>query len=368
MALTNFGKLTDEQLTTWSRDVWKHARERRFLNQYIGEGADSMVQRIDELTKTKKGARAVMTLVADAEGDGTAGDRTLEGNEEALRSYDQVITIDQLRHAHRHEGRMAEQRSVVKFRKEARDILAHWLADRSDQMAFLTLSGISYAYKTNGAARVGSDLPYLDYASQVTAPSANRHLRWDAADGLVAGDTTAVATGDTPSWAMLVELKAYAEDHHLKPIRMDGEEFYAVFMTPKGMAKLKQDSDFLANLRNAMPRSTDNVLFKGANKYYVDGLLITSYKHVYNTTGVAAPNKWGGSGDVDGQRVLFCGAQALGYADIGMPEWVEKGFDYDNQQGISVGKIQGVLKPVFHAPDTSTDEDFGVIVCDTSLK
>jgi hypothetical protein len=36
--------------------------------------------------------------------------------------------------------------------------------------------------------------------------------------------------------------------------------------------------------------------------------------------------------------VLFCGAQALGMADIGNPEWVEKGFDYDNQQGISHGQ------------------------------
>ena len=85
-------------------------------------------QHITELKKSEKGARAVITLLADLEGDGVAGDRTLEGNEEAMKSYDQVIRIDQLRHANRHEGRMADQKSVVEFRNNSRDVLATgWL-------------------------------------------------------------------------------------------------------------------------------------------------------------------------------------------------------------------------------------------------
>jgi hypothetical protein len=45
------------------------------------------------------------------------------------------------------------------------------------------------------------------------------------------------------------------------------------------------------------------------------------------------------------------------------PEWNEKGFDYDNQQGISVGKILGFLKPKFGSiyEATAAVEDFGVI-------
>ena len=66
-------------------------------------------------------------------GDGVAGDRTLEGNEEAMKSYDQVIRLDMLRHANRHEGKMADQKSVVEFRENSRDVLAYWLADRVDQ-------------------------------------------------------------------------------------------------------------------------------------------------------------------------------------------------------------------------------------------
>jgi hypothetical protein len=62
--------------------------------------------------------------------------------------------------------------------------------------------------------------------------------------------------------------------------------------------------------------------------------------------------------------VLFCGAQALGMADIGAPDWNEKGFDYDNSQGISLGKILGFLKPKFGTIyENNTVEDFGVLSC-----
>lgn len=374
MAYTNYGALTTEQKTVWARDVWKAARNYQFLNRYIGTGSESMIQRITELTKDERGARAVITLVADLEGDGVAGDRTLEGNEEANKAYDQVIQIDQLRHANIHEGRMAEQKSVVKFRENSRDVLAYWLADRSDQMSFLTLSGIAYSFKTNGATRVGSDLPYLEFAADVTAPTSNRLRQWDeGTKSLVASNQAAlvngaIGTGDYASWNMLVEAKAYAKDNFIKPIRgAEGMEVYNVFMTPRGLAKLKLDPDFLAAYRNAMARSDNNPLFKGTDVIYVDGLAIREFRHVYNTTGLTSGSKWGGSGTVDGQRVLLCGAQAMGYADIGTPEWVEKGFDYDNQQGISVGKIMGMKKPVFHSQISGQDEDFGVLCIDTAI-
>ncbi len=369
MATTNFAALTDEQLTVWQRDTWKWARNKQFLSRFEGTDANAMIHRITELTQSEKGARAVITLVADLEGDGVAGDRNLEGNEEAMRSYDQVIQIDQMRHANRHEGRMADQRSVVRFRENSRDVLAYWLADRLDQLSFLTLSGVSYSKHTNGADRVGSDFPFLEFADDVSAPTSGRHFRWDAGGTtLEEGDTTAVDPADLPTWKMLVQLKAAARNSFLRPVRGDdGTEVYNVFMTPDGIARLKQDDDFLQAWRNAMPRSSSNPLFKGTEVIYVDGLAIFDYRHVYNVKGATAPNKWGGSGDVDGQRVIMGGAQALGQADIGNPTWVEKGFDYENQQGISVAKMLGLLKPKFRSDVSGQDEDFGVIVCDTAI-
>ncbi len=202
MALTNFSLLTSEQKTVWAMDLWKQARNMSFTNKFLGNGPNAMIQHITELKQSEKGARAVITLLADLEGDGVAGDRTLEGNEEAMKSFDQVIRIDQLRHANRHEGRMADQKSVVEFRGNSRDVLAYWLADRIDQLAFLTLSGVAYSQKNTGAARTGSDLINLEFAADVSTPTTARRLRWKASDHTLAtsGATSAVEAADTPSY------------------------------------------------------------------------------------------------------------------------------------------------------------------------
>lgn len=364
MALTNFALLTDEQKTVWSMDLWKHARNYSFVNKFLGKGSNSMIQHITELKKSEKGARAVITLLADLEGDGVAGDRTLEGNEEAMKSYDQVIRIDQIRHANRHEGRMADQKSVVEFRNNSRDVLAYWLADRIDQMAFLTLSGQSYAMRNNGASRFGSDMPFLEFAADVTAPTAQRRLRWNGSTKTLTanGATNAVAAADTPMWEMFVQLKAYAKDQYMRGVKgSGGEETFHAFLTPQAMAKLKLDPTYMANLRSARQRATNNPLFTG-DAVEIDGIVLHEFRHVYNTSGATAPNKWGTAGDVDGCQMLFCGAQALAMADIGNPYWVEDGFDYENQQGISIGKILGFLKPRFNSIYSgNTVQDFGVM-------
>ena len=146
-------------------------------------------------------------------------------------------------------------------------------------------------------------------------------------------------------------------------------------MHPNAMAKLKLDSDFLANIRNAGVRGNANPLFSGS-VVTVDGLVFHENIHVYNTlgaTGGAAPQsgfagyKWGAAADVDGSRILMCGAQALAFADIGGPNWEEDDFDYHNQPGISLGKILGFLKPVFSSFQDGTDEDFGVIAIDVAI-
>ena len=46
MALTNFASLTSEQLTAWSRDFWRQARNMSFINQFAGTGSNAMVQLI----------------------------------------------------------------------------------------------------------------------------------------------------------------------------------------------------------------------------------------------------------------------------------------------------------------------------------
>jgi N4-gp56 family major capsid protein len=366
MALTNFAALTTEQKTIWSMDLWKQARNMSFVNRFMGKGPNSMIQHITELKKSEKGARAVLTLLADLTGDGIAGDRALEGNEEAMQTFDQVIRIDQLRHANRHEGRMADQKSIIEFRNNSRDVLAYWLADRIDQLAFLTMSGVSYSVKNNGGLRVGSDLKNLEFAADVAAPSTNRRLRWDGtAKALIPGAATSAVTAvDLPMWETFVQLKAYAKERYIRGLKeAGGEETFHAFLTPQAMARLKLDPTYLLNVRHAITRGDGNNLFTG-DAVKIDGIYLHEFRHVINTRNAVSGSKYGSAGTIDGCQIMFCGAQALGMADIGAPEWNEKGFDYENSQGIACGKIMGFLKPKFsNIYEQGSVEDFGVISC-----
>mgnify|MGYP000108831031 FL=1 len=382
MALTNFGTLTGDQLQAWSRDFWKVARNQSFINQFAGTGSNAMVQRVTELTKNQKGTKANITLLADMTGDGITGDYTLEGNEEALRAFDISIELDQLRFANRIAGRMTDQKTVVNFREQSRDALAYAIADRCDQLAFLTLSGVAYTHKNNGGLRTvvggavnGQELVDLEFASDVSAPTAARHRRVDG-DNIVAGDTTALVAGDTLKYKHIVNLKAYAKDQYIRGIRGGGnQETFHMFVTPQQMADLKLDADFIANVRNAGVRGASNSLFAGSSSLMVDGVMIHEFRHVFNTSGAttgasgnagAAGYKWGADASVVGGRALFCGAQALALADIGLPEMVEDTFDYGNQSGISIGKIFGMRKPKYNSDIAGSVQDFGVICLDTA--
>lgn len=377
MAVTNFGKLMQNQQLAWGRRVWQAARNSSFvLKHFTGEGDNAVIQRVTELTETKKGTTAaVFTLVPDMEGDGTVGDNQLEGNEEELKAYDQTITYDQIRNANRLEGRMADLKSTVRFRETSMNVLKNWLAQRLDELAFLTMSGVSYAYHTNGAVRTGSQFPQLDFANDVSAPTTNRHFRWNATAGTMdAGATNTVAATDLPTWDLFVELKARAEESYIRPVTTeDGIEVYTVFLHPRQMAALKKDTKFIEAMKFARERGTANVLFKGtgmggtASGIYIDGLNLVTYRNVFNTKGAASGQKWGAAGDVDGARMLLVGAQALALADIGVPRWVEKDFDYDNSPGISVAKLIGFKKPVWRSALTGTMEDFSILAVDTAI-
>lgn len=367
MASTDFTRMSSNKKAVYSRTLWKAARNRSFIiNKFSGSDENNVVQRITELTKTEKGEKCIMTLVADLVEDGGVGDAKREGMEESMEAYEAEVVIDLLNHGVKSKGKMAEQKSVVKFRQVGLDKLGYWLPDRIDQMAFLTMSGVSYAYKNDGALRVNSNLSKLAFASSVTAPSSKRHRRWSGATkSLVAGDTTAVDLSDIPSYEMLTSMGAYAKDHYLKPLMAGGKEYFVVFLKPGTLKRLKNDEDYKKAIITALPRDLNNPFFTGAT-VTIDGLILHEHRYVFSTNGLASGSKWG-DGTVNGSRTLLCGAQALGLADLGDPDWVEKTFEYDSQPGINVDKMFGLLKPKFYSIYDETTEDFGVLAVDHML-
>jgi hypothetical protein len=149
----------------------------------------------------------------------------------------------------------------------------------------------------------------------------------------------------------------------MRGVMDNGEETFHAFLTPSAFANLKLDPTYLQNLRHSQSKDKNDALFTGAT-VKIDGIYLHEFRHVPNTQGAVSGNKYGAFGTQDGAQILFCGAQALGFADIGAPEWIEKEFDFDNQKAISTGKIIGMLKPQFGTIyENGTVEDFGVMSC-----
>lgn len=362
MAQTNFAALTPQQKLVWSRETWQAARDKTFTKKLTGSGDNAVIQRITELTRTEKGEKCIFHLVADLVGDGQIGDSEREGNEEAIQSYSQTVEIDLLTHSVRNKGKLSDQKSVIEFRKHSRDQLSNWLAQRIDQLTILTMSGLSYALNLDGSARVGSPFPNLAFAADVSAPSAKRGLMWQNG-ALAPSSTGSIAATDTITYKTIVDLKAYANEHYVRPLMAGGKEYYVCLLRPGSMAQLKKDADFQRAVTTAMPRSAENPWFTGGT-VTVDGIVFHEHRLVYTNRGAGAGNMWGAGGNVAGTRTLLCGAQAIGMADLGTPEWNEKTFQYGSQNGVNIDKMFGLVKTKFYSIYDKSVEDFGIVTLD----
>lgn len=377
--MTNFGQLEPDKIKFIQKEMRHEMEAASFLlPRFCGKGQNFPIEKITELRRMEGGGEeCIMTLVNHLIGDGGVGSvgGKREGREEKMFKSQQKIHIDEIFNMVRSQGKLAEQGSVVQFRKEAKPALKYWHANRTDQLIMLTASGISYAYNLDGSLRaevtdidgvpISSDFPSLRFAADIKAPSAKRHRRWDGtAKKLVAGDTSALTVSDTPSYKMLLMAKAYAKTHKMMPLQAGGKQWYVVLMTPYSLAMLKNDPDYKSAVITGGVRGDENPYFSGAIPT-IDGLLLVEYEYVYNTTGAAT--RWGVGGDVNGTRTLIWGAQALGFADLeagGEPIYEEKKFEYGTQEGIMVSKFLGILKPQFYSTFDHSQEDFSCLAID----
>lgn len=374
--LTNFSALDADKKIVWSRDTWMQAREKSFCSKFMGTSDNSMIHRITELTKSERGDNAVVTLVPDMEGDGVVGDNTLTGNETALKAHQDKVGIDQLRNAIGNTGKLNDQKSVVNFREKVKDNLSYWLADRMDQMCFLSLAGLDFAQTNDGRVRPnssnGDNLSDLAF-NYALAPTSERHLMVQAGGSVVDADLTAITAADKIGYNHIVNLQAIAKTRYLRGIRGNGgSEVYHLFLHPLAMAALKLDPDFKENARHAGARDGSNTLWAGGESYIVDGLHIHEYRHVPTSLGAAPGSKAGATGQVDVCHAVLCGAQALGFIDLDSADWDERDhFDYGNRYGIAYGKIFGMKKMQFKdnkgSSDRNVKQDYGVIRLDMAI-
>lgn len=360
MAATDFGALTAAKKRVWAADIWMAGRDQNFWmsNGFVGDGTNSVIQRITQLTETERGRVCVMQLVGDIVSDGVVGDNILEGNEEAMWNDSLEIRIDQMRNGVRSKGRMAEQDTVIRFRTTGKEKLGFWLADKLDELMFLTITGTSYANYLDGTTRPGtSQLPSLAFAQDVVAPTSGRIMYAGSATS-----TGSLTAADKMTWNLIVNAQAYAKRKRIKPIRSGGREYYALLISTEQARDLKTDSNYQTIVSRAAPRGDGNPLFKGALAV-VDGVIIYDHQKVPNTLGLASGSRWGSGGTIHGAQATLLGSQALGVAFLGNVDYNESdNTDYKNRPGMGIGRIVGMVKPTFQSIwDSRTKQDFGVM-------
>ena len=336
----------------WSNELNVEALKQTWFLRFLGTDTNSMIQ-IKEDTKKAAGDKITVGLRMQLAGAGVQGDGTLEGNEEDLVFYTDSLIINQLRHAVRSAGRMSEQRVPYGVRKEAKDGLSDWFADRWDTWFFNQLAGNTSQ----------TDTRYTGNQAAI-APSTNRRFAYDdSADGVHSGFAEgSLSESDTfklklIDWAVEI---AKTASPAVRPIRYKGGEYFVCFLHPHQVTSLRVETgdQWYAIQRDLLQGGdiTDNPLFSGA---------IGIWNNVIFHESTRVPNGQSGTTPLPRtRRAVLCGAQAacmaLGQGDeAGRMSWDEEFFDFGNQLGVAAGCIAGLKKLQFNS------EDFGTIVIST---
>jgi N4-gp56 family major capsid protein len=321
----------------WEEKLFRDSLKESYFSRFMGEGADNIVQTKSQLEK-QKGDKITFGLRMRLTGAGVTDGQALEGAEEALTTYDSSVTLRQYRHAVRDNGALDRQRAMFSIDEESKSALQGWGSEKIDKLAFdaILSAPTLIFYKTSSGS-----------TSTATASTAKTNLT--AADGKI-----------TP--AMVSYIKAYAKTGGnrtyvpLRPVRVDGKEYYILLVHPDAMYDWKTDPTYIQTVREAEVRGPTNPIFTGSVAVW-DGVII----HEHENCTVASD---GGSGTVDWSKGVFMGAQALVWAWGQREQVIQKNFDYENEHGYAWGIIAGTAKPVFNSLDYGS---FGVYLARTKI-
>ncbi len=344
MADTSYVVNDPATVKLWSKYLMAEVLKNTWAWKFVGTGDDNLIQ---QKTETQKGAGDTIKFFLRMQmgARGVTGDSTMEGNEEAITTYSDTLLIDQLRNAHRSNGRMSEQRVTWNIREEARMGLADWWSGRIDLAFMEQMAG----YTTE------TDVAYTGMNATVAPDSA--HIKRP-----VSGEDSdqSISTTSTFTLSLLdkaVEVGRVASPA-IRPLRIGGKPMMAAFLHDYQVTDMRTNTStgqWLDIQKSAMQGGeiSDNPIFNGALGVY-NSVIIHSDNRVPNgvngSTGVAVTAV---------RRSFVAGAQAavVGFGQDNGPNritWDEKTFDYGNKLGVAAGMIWGLKKSVFNSADYGT--------------
>ena len=365
MAGTSYGLNDPETVKLWSKKLAREAFAQTWFKKLVGKDDDSIIQEKPETGKNA-GDEVTCTLRMQLDGEGTQGDASQEGNEEALTTFTDKFRINQLRHAVRSGGKMSEQRIPWKHRDEAMKGLRDWWSTRMDRWAFTQLCGYTGPSVTERGETYSGQITKYTGNNATIAPDSTAHYRLDATSGLVAAASDEdLVSDDTMTLTILDDLRAEAETRApiIRPVNFEGEKLYVFVMDTFQARDLRKNTNTgqWQDIQKAAMQGGNvkkNPIFTGALGMYNNIVLHSSNRitqGVNSSTGAAIDTV---------RRGILLGAQSgvIGFGQghsLEQYDWHEELFDYGNQLGVAGGCIGGLKKTVYDS------KDFGCLVLST---
>ena len=347
MAVLSFGTNDASTVKVWSKSTNREILPKTLIGKFMGEGANNILQVKDELKKNA-GDRIRMNLQYLLSARGRTGNEVMEGNEEVPSFETDDLTIDQLRNAVRFYGRMDKQRVVYDVRRDARDQLSDWYADRLDTSFLNQVCG-------NTAQ---TDTAYTGLNATV-APSANNILYAGAATSaatLTSSDTFDLSLVDKAVTRAKTLFHLY-DQPIIRPVKIAGSDFYVMILHPhqvKAMRSNTSTGQWLDIQKAAMQggKVGESPIFSGALGIYNGVIFFESPRIPLGSDTTTAK--------ADTRAAVLLGAQAgwCGYGrEGGTAEkyvWNEESFDFGNEHGVAVSLIFGMKKAIFNSKDLAS--------------
>lgn len=352
MAVTTYGVNDALAVKLWSKQLQVEALKATAIAPLIGESSDSAIQLKTELSKGA-GDKVTFGLRTQLQGDGVSEGETLEGNEESLATYSDAVVVNELRHAVRIRNKQTIDQKRVPFdlRSEAKKGLVDWYAKRMSVSMFNQLCGNTAESRTK----------YTGFNATI-APASSRRIACNA--------TTTTADASLSSsdlfklkyidYAVEVAKTSTATTGPIRPLMIDGEEKFVLYLHPYQVTDLRTDASTAGNWFDIQKAGlqggqiSKNPIYTGALGEY-NGVILRSAFDV--SSGVNAGT---GAAITTVKRAVFMGAQAgvIGFnsdSDATTFQWIEELFDYEHELGVSAASLYGMKKTVFNSVD------FGVI-------
>jgi N4-gp56 family major capsid protein len=303
----------------WAKKWWMEAKVESYFyaNGFVGTSPQNIIVEFPDLEKDQGDVLYLGELMQLDEGGGVANDSQMEGNEVAPDTYDDSITLTQIRNAIRTGGRESEQRpSDNGIRGYAKDLLQVWMAAKIDQDIFTAL-GTS------------------------------------CTKGIFGGDATTtgdIEAGDYMTLSLISKCVAYgrkAAPLITGPVVKGKQVNGVIVISPDQAYDLSErDAAWAQAQREAQKRGDDNPIFTGA-------LGIHKNVPIHEHQRVSTSAVWGTGANLAGAMALFMGVKSGAIAYAKKKIWEEKTFDYQNKVGFCIGSIYGCTKAVFNSADLS---------------